>query len=185
VFEQLVLGQLHETIGPAEGQDPLQHYLDVLRDKTGSLIALSARLGAMLSGADESYQQPLQLFGERVGVAFQLMDDIIDIESTKEQSGKVSGTDLLAGVPTLPTLLLANYQDEDSKALLALIQSELTLEQLPEVLQKLRQHPVMTEARLATEAWAERAIEAIAPLPDGSVKSALEAFAKAVVDRQG
>jgi heptaprenyl diphosphate synthase len=82
-------------------------------------------------------------------------------------------------------LLLANYQDEDSKALLALIQSELTLEQLPEVLKKLRQHPVMTEARLATEAWAERAIEAIAPLPDGSVKSALEAFAKAVVDRQG
>lgn len=84
VFEQLVLGQLHETIGPAEGQDPLEHYLEVLRDKTGSLIALSARLGALLSGADKALQEPLQLFGERIGVAFQLVDDLIDIESTKE-----------------------------------------------------------------------------------------------------
>jgi len=185
VFEQLVLGQLHETIGPAEGQDPLEHYLEVLRDKTGSLIALSARLGAMLAGAKPEYQEPLQLFGERVGVAFQLVDDIIDIESTKEQSGKVSGTDLLAGVPTLPVLLLENYSDPKSKALLETIRSNLSEENLAEVLAELRAHPVLEEARIQTESWAHRAVEAIAPLPDGSVKSALEAFAKAVVDRQG
>lgn len=185
VFEQLVLGQLHETIGPSAEQDPLEHYLEVLRDKTGSLIALSARLGAMLSGADPSYQSPLQLFGERVGVAFQLVDDIIDIESSDEQSGKVSGTDLLAGVPTLPVLLLKNYSDAESQALLSEIDSGLTLEKLPEVLSRLRAHPVMAEAKAETVSWAMRAVEAIAPLPDGSVKSALEAFAKAVVDRQG
>lgn len=185
VFEQLVLGQLHETIGPSAEQDPLEHYLEVLRDKTGSLIALSARLGAMLSGADPSYQSPLQLFGERVGVAFQLVDDIIDIESSDEQSGKVSGTDLLAGVPTLPVLLLKNYSDAESQALLSEIDSGLTLEKLPEVLSRLRVHPVMAEAKAETVSWAMRAVEAIAPLPDGSVKSALEAFAKAVVDRQG
>ncbi len=185
VFEQLVLGQLHETIGPTDGQDPLEHYLEVLRDKTGSLIALSARLGAMLSGANPDYQEPLQLFGERVGVAFQLVDDIIDIESTKEQSGKVSGTDLLAGVPTLPVLLLENYSDPRSKALLETIKSNLSEENLSEVLAELRNHPVLEEARTQTESWAHRAVEAIAPLPDGSVKSALEAFAKAVVDRQG
>jgi heptaprenyl diphosphate synthase len=185
VFEQLVLGQLHETIGPRDGQDPLEHYLGVLRDKTGSLIALSARLGAMLSGADAKYQEPLQLFGERVGVAFQLVDDLIDIESTKEQSGKVSGTDLLAGVPTLPVLLLENFTDADSKALLQDITSGLTEERLPGVLARLRVHPVMEQARAETNSWGMRAIEAIEVLPNGSVKSALEAFAKAVVDRQG
>jgi heptaprenyl diphosphate synthase len=185
VFEQLVLGQLHETIGPRDGQDPLEHYLEVLRDKTGSLIALSARLGAMLSGADAKYQEPLQLFGERVGVAFQLVDDLIDIESTKEQSGKVSGTDLLAGVPTLPVLLLKNFTDADSQALLHDITSRLTEESLPGVLVRLRVHPVMEQARAETNSWAMRAIEAIQVLPNGSVKSALEAFAKAVVDRQG
>ena len=185
VFEQLVLGQLHETIGPKEGQDALEHYIEVLRDKTGSLIALSARMGAMLSGADASYQTPLQEFGEQIGIAFQLVDDIIDIQSTKEQSGKISGTDLLAGVPTLPVLLLRNHKDAESVALLAEIQSGLTEDSLPNVLIKLRKHKVMDEAVFETKRWADLAIESIAVLPNGSVKAALEAFATAVVDRKG
>ena len=185
VFEQLVLGQLHETVGPAEGQDPLSHYLDVLRDKTGSLIALSARLGAMLAGADEKYQEPLQLFGERIGVAFQLADDLIDIRAKVQDSGKISGTDLLAGVPTLPVLLLSGYDDEDSKQLASDIAAGISSEQLPGILERLRQHPAMELAQAQTHEWAERAIEAISPLPEGSVKDALVAFARAVVERKG
>ena len=185
VFEQLVLGQLHETVGPGEGQDPLSHYLDVLRDKTGSLIALSARLGAMLAGADEKYQEPLQLFGERIGVAFQLADDLIDIRAKVQDSGKVSGTDLLAGVPTLPVLLLNGFDDNSSKKLAADIAAGISNEQLPDILERLRQHPAMELAQSQTMAWAERAIEAIDPLPEGSVKDALVAFARAVVERKG
>jgi len=185
VFEQLVLGQLHETLGPGENEDPIDHYIQVLLDKTGSLIALSAQLGAMLSGADASYQKPLEEFGHCVGIAFQLIDDIIDIESTKSQSGKVSGTDLLAGVPTLPVLLLVNHKDEASVELLAEITKGLTEQTLPGVLERLRAHPVMDEARLETKKWAEKAIAAIAPLPAGKVRTALEAFASAVVDRKG
>jgi heptaprenyl diphosphate synthase len=185
VFEQLVLGQLHETIGPQEGQPALDHYVEVLRDKTGSLIALSAQIGALVSGADSSYQEPLKQFGEKIGIAFQLIDDIIDIQSTKAQSGKVAGTDLLAGVPTLPVLLLANHADESSQRLLATISAGLNEEQLPEVLEKLRNHPVMTESLEITKDWANKAISALDPLPKSSVKSALIAFAEAVVDRKG
>ena len=185
VFEQLVLGQLHETIGPKQGEDELEHYIQVLRDKTGSLIALSARLGALLSGADAKYQQPLQEFGEQIGIAFQLIDDIIDIQSTKEESGKISGTDLLAGVPTLPVLLLKKHQDAESVELLDLIQNQMSPEKLPEILNRLRNHRVMSEALEITNGWADRAIGAIEILPDGSVKTALVAFAKAVVDRKG
>jgi heptaprenyl diphosphate synthase len=185
VFEQLVLGQLHETVGPNDGEDPLSHYLDVLRDKTGSLIALSARLGAMLAGADEKYQEPLQLFGERIGVAFQLADDLIDIRAKVQDSGKVSGTDLLAGVPTLPVLLLSSFDDEGSKKLAADIEAGISNEQLPDILERLRQHPAMELAQRQTMEWAERAIEAIEPLPEGSVKDALVAFARAVVERKG
>lgn len=183
VFEQLVLGQLHETLGPGD-DDPLEHYLEVVRDKTGSLIALSARLGALLSGADEKYQEPLRLFGERIGVAFQLADDLIDIRASEAESGKVAGTDILAGVPTLPALLLANHQDEASKQLAAdiAVANETTI---GEVLERLRSHPVMAEAERITVQWAEDAIAAISSLPDGSVKSALAAFAKAVVERKG
>jgi heptaprenyl diphosphate synthase len=183
VFEQLVLGQLHETIGP-QSLDPLEHYLEVVRDKTGSLIALSARLGALLAGADKSYQEPLQAFGEKVGVAFQLADDLIDIRSSSVESGKDGGTDILAGVPTLPTLLLAKRADAESSQLAADIAAanETTI---ASVLQRLRAHPVMQEAEEITQRWAADAIKAIEPLPQGSVKSALEAFAKAVVDRRG
>ena len=183
VFEQLVLGQLHETIGP-QSLDPLEHYLEVVRDKTGSLIALSARLGALTSGADKSYQEPLQAFGEKVGVAFQLADDLIDIRSSSAESGKDGGTDILAGVPTLPTLLLAKRDDAESSQLAADIAAanETTI---ASVLQRLRAHPVMQEAEEITQRWAADAIKAIEPLPQGSVKSALEAFAKAVVDRRG
>ena len=183
VFEQLVLGQLHETIGPGEA-DPLQHYLDVVRDKTGSLIALSARLGALLSGADEAFQESLQLYGERVGIAFQLADDLIDIRASKKDSGKVAGTDILAGVPTLPALLLSGYEDAESKQLAADIASASEAN-IASVLERLRNHPVIAEAEEVTDSWAEMAIDALQPLPSGSVKSALEAFARAVVDRKG
>lgn len=185
VFEELVLGQLHETLGPGENQDPIEHYISVLRDKTGSLIALSARLGALLAGADRKFQEPLQLFGERIGIAFQLMDDIIDIQSDKEKSGKTPGTDLLAGVPTMPTLMLRSFEDGESKDLLELIQNGLTEENLAEVVSKLRVHPVMKQAYEATKQWAEDAIDAISSLPEGSVKAALIAFARAVVEREG
>jgi heptaprenyl diphosphate synthase len=185
VFEQLVLGQLHETIGPQDGQDILEHYYEVLRDKTGSLIALSAQIGALVSGAPGEYQEPLKQFGESIGVAFQLIDDIIDIQSTKDQSGKVAGTDLLAGVPTLPVLLLANHHDADSQALFAKIRDGLEEADLKDVLSKLRSHKVMAESLSITNGWADRAKAALDPLPASSVKSALIAFADAVVDRQG
>jgi heptaprenyl diphosphate synthase len=183
VFEQLVLGQLHESIGNQE-QDPMQHYLDVIRDKTGSLIALSAQLGALLSEADEKYQAPLREYGELMGIAFQLSDDLIDIRSSAAESGKDAGTDILAGVPTLPVILLAEYEDAESKALLARIKSASGAD-IQQVLESLRAHPVMAQAEEFANHWGEKAISAIDSLPTGSVKSALESFARAMVNRQG
>lgn len=183
VFEQLVLGQLHESIGSSD-QEPMQHYLDVIRDKTGSLIALSAQLGALLSGADDKYQEPLQKYGEIMGIAFQLSDDLIDIRSSTEESGKEAGTDILAGVPTLPVILLANHSDAASVELLGRIKSAKP-EEIQQVLQALRAHPVMAEAEEFANQWGDKAISAIDSLPAGSVKSALESFARAMVNRKG
>ena len=124
-------------------------------------------------------------YGRLVGNAFQLIDDIIDIQSTKDQSGKVAGTDLLAGVPTLPVLLLANHKDAESQALFAKISAGLEETDLKDVLGKLRAHQVMAESLEITHGWADRAKAALDPMPASSVKSALIAFADAVVDRQG
>ena len=185
-FERLCLGQLHETIGPAVEDDAIAHYIQVMADKTGSLIAASARLGIMLSGAPREYLEPLGAYGEKVGVAFQLIDDVIDI-SEAGPSGKTPGTDLRAGVPTLPVLLLrraAAAGDAEAVSLLALIDGGLADDaQLQEALVRLRNHPVADEAYQEAKRWADDAVASIATLPAGSVKSALELFAQAVVDR--
>ena len=103
-FERLVTGQIRETVGPRAGEDALEHYLNVVADKTASLIATSGRFGAMLSGAAESTVDVLARYGERIGVAFQLSDDLLDVASDSDESGKAPGTDLREGVPTLPVL---------------------------------------------------------------------------------
>ena len=98
-FTRLVEGQILETLGPLEGDDPLEHYLRVVAGKTGSLIATSARYGARFAGAPSDVEEALTEYGEKVGVAFQLSDDILDIGSETEESGKTPGTDLREGVP--------------------------------------------------------------------------------------
>ncbi|MDR3359881.1 MAG: polyprenyl synthetase family protein, partial [Bifidobacteriaceae bacterium] len=105
-FERLCLGQIHETTGPGPGDDPVAFHLGVLADKTGALIATSARFGAMLGGAPPAAAQAAAAYAEAVGVAFQLADDIIDLTSPASVTGKTPGTDLREGVPTMPQLLV-------------------------------------------------------------------------------
>ncbi|MFM6971806.1 MAG: polyprenyl synthetase family protein [Rhodoluna sp.] len=185
-FERLCLGQLHETVGPSSEEESINHYIQVLADKTGSLIAASAVLGVITSGANEKLIEPLRKYGESIGVAFQLIDDVIDI-SEAGPSGKTPGTDLRAGVPTLPTLLLrkaAAEGDAEAQELIELIDGGLEKDEDLEIaLKGLRNHKVAAEAYEEAKRWADLAISELNLLPDGSVKSALEQFAIAVVER--
>ena len=103
-FSRLVTGQMAETIGPRPGQDPLDFYMYVITEKTGSLIATAGRFGALFSGAPAGVADQIAAACERIGVAWQLSDDVIDIASDSSQSGKTPGTDLRQGVRTLPVL---------------------------------------------------------------------------------
>ena len=184
-FERLCLGQLHETVGPQPGQDAVAHYIGVLADKTGSLIAASAELGAMFSDAPKEYLEPLRKYGEKIGVAFQLIDDVIDIAEAGE-SGKTPGTDLRAGVPTLPVLLLREQAKTDASAadLVAIIDSGLEDDaKLNDAVRQLREHPVAEAAYQEARRWALEAVEDLASLPESPVKDAMRNFAEAVVDR--
>ena len=156
-FERLVIGQIMETQGPSAGIDALEHYLNVVADKTGSLIATSARFGALLSGAPRETMETLTLFGEKMGVAFQLADDVIDIASESFESGKTPGTDLREGVPTLVTLNVMKSQDPADSELRHLlsgpIEDETTVAQ---VLRELRQHKALDESRSQLVSIAKR-----------------------------
>ena len=183
-FERLVIGQIMETQGPNPGQDPLEHYLKVVADKTGSLIAASARYGGMISGAPTEITDTVTIFGEKIGVAFQLADDVIDIASESNQSGKTPGTDLREGVPTLVTLNVMKSNDPadaDLKRLLsAPIEDEATVQQ---VLVALRNHKALDESREQLFMIAKEARSALGPLPINEATGALMSLCDAVIDR--
>jgi heptaprenyl diphosphate synthase len=185
-FARLVEGQIAETAGPLDGADPVQHHLQVLADKTGSLIATSARLGAMLAGAPAQDVETVARFGELYGLAFQLSDDLIDIASETADSGKTPGTDLREGIKTLPVLLVLAGTDADSARLRELLAGDLADDdRLAEALQLLRGHPAMEQARDRLTAYTDEARAAAGELPDGPCRAALVALTEFVLARTG
>ncbi|PPB49033.1 geranylgeranyl pyrophosphate synthase [Arthrobacter pityocampae] len=186
-FERLCLGQLHETVGPRDGQDALEHYLSVIADKTGSLVAASGQLGALFADTPREVIDVMVAYGEKVGVAFQLADDVIDVTGLKVKSGKAPGTDLREGVPTLPVILLrraAAAGDRSAADVVALLDGDLSSDEaLAAAVAAVREHPQTREAWAVAQQWADEAVAALAPLPDGVVKQALASFAQAVVSR--
>jgi heptaprenyl diphosphate synthase len=190
-FERLCLGQLHETIGPRNGEDPIEHYLQVLADKTGSLIATAARMGLVFSDAPAELEGPVEEFGEKIGVAFQLVDDIIDLSSQMDTTGKTPGTDLRAGVSTLPVLYLKQLAetDEDAARLYARVRPEVASAhdgddpEFTEAIAELREHPVTRRTLDEAHRWADEAVAALAVVPAGPVRKALTRFAESIIER--
>ncbi|GLW65867.1 geranylgeranyl pyrophosphate synthase [Actinomadura rubrobrunea] len=187
-FARLVRGQIQETVGPAEGADPLKHYLQVVADKTASLIATSGRLGAMLAGAPSDVVETITSACEKIGVAFQLSDDILDVASETEQSGKTPGTDLREGIRTLPIHHVESGigSGPDDARLRDLLTQDLTDDALhSEALSLLRAHPAMDRARADLRDWAEDARAELLTLPDIPARAALTGLCDYVVSRTG
>lgn len=183
-FERLVIGQIMETQGPRNGEDPLEHYLGVVADKTGSLIAASARFGAMVSGAPTEVKETLTVFGEKIGIAFQLADDVIDIASESHQSGKTPGTDLREGVPTLVTLNVMKSTSAADSELIELLKAPIKDEVVvAQVLNQLRTHQALEQSREQLQQIARDARTALGPLPVNDVTGALFSLCDAIIDR--
>jgi heptaprenyl diphosphate synthase len=186
-FTRLVTGQIAETIGPRPGEDPLEHYLHVATEKTGSLIATAGRFGAMFSGAPDSVTARITPACAALGVAFQLSDDILDVSSDSVQSGKTPGTDLREGVPSLPVLHAMRSAGPGDARLTELLRAgELTdPARHAEALALLRAHPAMQMARDDLRYWSDLARKEIASLPDGPAREAFEALCDYIVRRTG
>jgi geranylgeranyl pyrophosphate synthase len=183
-FERLVVGQIRETVGPQPGEDPIAHYLEVLADKTGSLVATSARFGAGFAGVDDELVAALTAFGEEVGVAFQISDDLLDIVSEGGASGKAPGTDLREGIATLPVLFaLAGDEPADAR-LRELVAGPVTDDdEHAEALSLLRASTALGRATSVLEEYADRARDRLSAVPDGDVREAFSALCDYVVTR--
>lgn len=189
-FERLCLGQLHETIGPEPEDEPIEHYLQVLADKTGSLIAAAAEVGVIFSNAPAEYEEPVRQFGEKIGVAFQLIDDVIDLSDEAGKTGKTPGTDLRSGVATLPLLYLRRQALDDPEA--AALRDRIdrgvnggpvASDEFTDAIAELRAHPVTRATLEEAHRWAHNGVSALSVLPSGPVKRALTKFAETLVER--
>ena len=185
-FVRLCSGQIRDDRPAPAGEDPVAYYLEVLADKTGALIATAARYGAMFSGGTPEHVEVMQAYGERLGMAFQLADDLIDISSEGSETGKTPGTDLREGVDTLPVLYAKASTDPADGRLRALLGQDLHNDTLhAEALALLRSNPALERARRETLEVGRQASDLLTPLPDGDAKTALQALVTSVVDRVG
>lgn len=187
-FERLCFGQLRETLGAPENVSARDNYINVLADKTGSLIAASARYGVNSSDGSPEIAEAVAKFGEKVGVAFQLADDVIDIMSDGDVTGKTPGTDLREGVETMPILILkeraaAGTIDEAGQQILDLLAGNVGDEAVAKSVSLLREHQVMEEVRDLARTWSDEAVASLDAIPEGEVRNGLNAFARLMVDR--
>ena len=200
-FSRLVDGQLAETVGLRPGQDPLDHYMHVITEKTGSLIATSGQFGALFSGAPAEVATRISVACEQLGVAWQLSDDVIDIASDSAQSGKTPGTDLRQGVRTLPVLYALRSTGQatgqstgqatgqsgaDRRLHELLAEADLTDDALlAETLALLRGHPSLAESRAHVLSWTQGARNEIMALPAGPARAAFLGLCDFVGKRTG
>ena len=182
-FERLVIGQIKETQGKSEGLSQIDHYMKVVADKTGSLIATSARFGALLSGASIQTVEVLTKFGEKIGVAFQVADDLLDISSNETASGKTPGTDLKEGIPTLVTLYVIAENNPADKDLISKLNGPISESELPGVITQLRSHKALSDVKNYLANVANEANGLLTDLPEGAAKEALKNLTFALVNR--
>ena len=182
-FERLVIGQIKETQGKSEGLSQIDHYMKVVADKTGSLIATSARFGALLSGASGQTVEVLTKFGEKIGVAFQVADDLLDISSNETASGKTPGTDLKEGIPTLVTLYVIAANNPADKDLISKLNGPISESDLPGVITQLRSHKALSDVKDYLANVANEANYLLTDLPEGAAKQALKNLTFALVNR--
>jgi heptaprenyl diphosphate synthase len=185
-FVRLCAGQIRDDRPCPPGDDPVDYYLGVLHDKTGSLIATAARYGAMFGGCSDDVVELMAAYGERLGVAFQLADDLIDIASEATETGKTPGTDLREGVDTLAVLYAKQGTDPADARLRELLSGDLRDDdRLAEALALLQANPAVERARETTRAVGVEAVALLGPLPESDTKAALSALVTSVVERVG
>ncbi|WP_207840645.1 polyprenyl synthetase family protein [Williamsia soli] len=189
-FAELVTGQMRETVGAQGKADPVEHYLRVVWEKTGSLIAASGRFGAMSSGADAEQIERLSRLGDNIGTAFQVSDDLIDITSVAGDSGKNPGTDLREGVHTLPVLYALADPAETRIRELVLnpdgTNRPITDDaEVAEALALLNKSDGLVRARATLQRYADAAEEELAQLPAGPAHDAMSSLVRYTIARIG
>ena len=178
-------GQIREVDSSGKVEQDQDNYLGIIRRKTGVLIATSCRLGGMLSDATAEHTEVLEGFGESLGMAFQLSDDIMDFTASQLELGKEPGQDMKEGVYTLPVLHALHEGPHRDELAGLLKHGAPDGERLDRALEIVRTGGSIEHARQATADEVARAVGLARRLPDGHAQSALIQLARFLAVRCG
>jgi octaprenyl-diphosphate synthase len=159
-------------------------YLQVIRSKTAKLFEASARVGAILAGASPALEAACADYGQALGTAFQVIDDVLDYAGDSEIMGKSLGDDLREGKATLPLIAAMQRGTASERALVRQAIEEGSEDKLGAVIEIVRRTGALDVARQAAGAEAARAVAAGQQLPPGAHASCLIELASVLLQRQ-
>jgi octaprenyl-diphosphate synthase len=159
-------------------------YLHVIRSKTAKLFEASTRLAAILAKASPELEEACANYGQGLGTAFQVIDDVLDYEGNAAEMGKNLGDDLREGKATLPLILAMQKGTAEQRALIQQAIETGSVDQLSSVIAIVRETGALEASRKAAMTEAQRAVDAAQYLPDGPYKDALVALASQLLERR-
>lgn len=185
VTQLMVEGELLQLERLGSLQVTEAEYLDLVHRKTAALFAACGRLGALCAGGSESQQQRLGEYAWNVGMAFQLVDDVLDLTATEEVLGKPVGSDLREGKVTLPLIYALQEAGEEARRVIATVLEDRGYRRVPfSAVLELARAGGIQRARRRAEQFAETARKVISSFPESPYQRALYSLADLVVDRQ-
>jgi len=166
-------GEVLQLMNMHDPDVAVEDYLRVIRYKTAKLFEASARLGAVLGGADPQTEEACADYGRSLGTAFQLVDDLLDYEGHTDELGKNVGDDLREGKPTLPLLLAMERGEPADRDLIRHAIEHGEVDKLPDILAVVRRTGALDATRKAAEQEADKARALLAALPASRAREAL------------
>ena len=175
-------GELAQQFAAYHWQTTREEYYQRIRQKTAALFAMAAESGAALSGAPEEQVQALRRYAYDLGVAFQIMDDILDFTGDEATLGKPAGGDLREGTLTLPAILLVEQQPQQSP-IQHLFEQEKSRRDVREAVEAVRASSVLEQAHEIAEEFCRSAVDELRVLPQSPIRDALSQAPRFVLER--
>ncbi len=176
-------GELKQAFDAFNLGQARERYLDRIASKTASLFCLATESGAVLSQSPESSVAALREYGYNLGIAFQIVDDILDFIGTEEELGKPVGSDLIQGTLTLPAMLLLKYYPDDNP-IKRLFQNPHEPENVKLAIELVRNSSVVEECYAIAADYSSKACQNLRLLPDNASRLALVELANYVIERK-
>lgn len=177
-------GEIAQSHSAFNLEQTREHYLHRIASKTAALFILATESGAVLSDAPEEGIRIMRDYGHNLGIAFQIVDDILDFIGTEEEMGKPVGSDLSQGTLTLPAMLLLERYPGEDNPVKRLFQAGSGEQYISQAIEQIRNSPIIEDCFQTAAGYCDRACQRLDRLPDTEARKSLYELADFIINRR-